>query len=660
MEKKFKFIDLFAGIGGFHIAMHNIGGECVFASEIDENARKTYIHNFQRISPKLFESGNFNRDIRTINSNEIPDFDLLCAGFPCQPFSQAGLKRGFNDVHESERGNLFFYIAEIIKEKRPKAFFLENVRGLLNHDNGKTFKIIRKILEDELEYSFYYKIVQACDYGLPQLRPRLFIIGFRDESFMKSFSFPVTTKLKYNMSDVFGGKCDRDIGYTLRVGGRGSKIGDRRNWEFYNVGDEVKRIGVKEGKMLQGFPKEFDFPVSETQAMKQLGNSVAIDAIQAVGKSVVKCMKTLEENRKKYTLDSEKNMKKTKNKGEWTELYTFLKVLSEKKIHFGDKNKNKLEKEFIEISKVGNDNIDSEFFLENDKYYLLSKHNGAKEIINFVDYVSPEILNELKEKIKGGKGTFEINQFEIIQSGLGLSFVKGGTSWQKSDINISFNYNDLTYNNQGMSIKSYIGAKPTLLNASSNTNFIFKVDNLKNDQIDIVNSINSGSHKLKDRLSKIFELGGNLTYFGAEKENMEFNLKMIDSNFPKIIGDSLISFYVDRNNTIKKVIKAISKENDSDDLLLKTNMFKKFLLAVLLGIFPGKKWNGEFSANGAIVVKESGSILAYHIIKLESLKDYLFENIKFDTPSTTRHMFGKLYQEKDGNLYFKLNMQLRF
>ena len=121
----FTFIDLFAGIGGFHLAMHRLGGKCVFASEIDSEARKTYQYNYTSISPDLFSNGYFNDDIRNITPQNIPDFDVLCAGFPCQPFSQAGYKRGFDDNHKSERGNLFFNIAEIIEAKKPKAFFLE-------------------------------------------------------------------------------------------------------------------------------------------------------------------------------------------------------------------------------------------------------------------------------------------------------------------------------------------------------------------------------------------------------------------------------------------------------------------------------------------------------------------------------------------------------
>lgn len=121
--RDFKFIDLFAGIGGFHLALESLGGECVFASEIDPYARKTYKHNFKKTNHSLFDSGMFNGDIRQINPNNLPDFDILCAGFPCQPFSQIGLRKGFDETHESSRGTLFFNIVEILKAKKPSAFF---------------------------------------------------------------------------------------------------------------------------------------------------------------------------------------------------------------------------------------------------------------------------------------------------------------------------------------------------------------------------------------------------------------------------------------------------------------------------------------------------------------------------------------------------------
>ncbi len=283
-----RFIDLFAGIGGFHIAFHNAGAECVFVSEWDRLAQKTYRHNLYRVSPEIFDSGNFIGDITKVNSKNIPDFDILTAGFPCQPFSQAGFKKGFGET----RGTLFFDIVKIIKEKKPQAFFLENVRGLFNHDGGKTFKTMERIITKELKYSFFPQIVKASDFGLPQHRPRLFMVGFKDTSI--DFKFPEPVKeLKYTMSDIFNGKCDKEIGYTLRVGGRGSKITDRRNWDAYRVNGKIVQLGPKEGLKMQGFPDWFEFPptLSEVQSMKQLGNSVAVPAIQAVAEEIIKTLK---------------------------------------------------------------------------------------------------------------------------------------------------------------------------------------------------------------------------------------------------------------------------------------------------------------------------------------------------------------------------------
>lgn len=296
MTKKkndYTFIDLFAGIGGFHVAFHNAGAECVFVSEWDEPARKTYEHNFRKISPKLFNDGLFVGDIKKVKPKEMPEFDILTGGFPCQPFSQAGFKKGFSET----RGTLFFDIVKILKEKQPKAFFLENVRHLYKHDEGKTFKTIERNIK-KLGYSFYPKIVKASDFGMPQHRPRLFMVGFKDPSVEFKFPDPVK-ELKYNMSDIFGGKCDKEIGYTLRVGGRGSKITDRRNWDSYRVDGKIVRLGTGEGLKMQGFPEWFEFPstVSEVQAMKQLGNSVAVPAIQAVAEEIVKTLKKYEKRK---------------------------------------------------------------------------------------------------------------------------------------------------------------------------------------------------------------------------------------------------------------------------------------------------------------------------------------------------------------------------
>lgn len=195
--RRFYFVDLFAGIGGFHTAMHSMGGKCVFASELDKNARFSYEANYKDIEPNLFKKNKkgeylyFNEDITEAIPSEIPNFDICCGGFPCQPFSVAGLRRGFEDT----RGTLFFNIANIVKEKinagyPPRVLFLENVRGLKNHDKGKTLKVILATLE-ELGYGFSYEVLNAKYFGVPQNRERLFIIAWYKKLVnVDEFKFP--------------------------------------------------------------------------------------------------------------------------------------------------------------------------------------------------------------------------------------------------------------------------------------------------------------------------------------------------------------------------------------------------------------------------------------------------------------------------------------
>lgn len=652
LKNTFTFIDLFAGIGGFHLAMHRLGGECVFASEIDDFARQTYEANFKKISPQLFENALFNKDIRTITPKNLPDFDILCAGFPCQPFSQAGQKRGFEDNHNSERGNLFFNIAEILEAKKPKAFFLENVRGLVTHDNGNTFKIIRNILEDELGYSFYFKVVHASDYGLPQLRPRAFMVGFRDEGFMKSFSFPAPIPLKYTMSDVWAGRCTREIGFTIRVGGRGSNIDDRRNWDNYEVDGELKRLSYLEAKKMQGFPDDFIFPVSPTQAIKQLGNSVAVDAVEAVAKNILLHLNNL--------IPQKTTLKTTKNKGEWTELLVLIKLLLDKNLSLSDERLNK-NNSYLKINKVTTHNLHTEFLLLNESTVIVkNKKDKSEQEINIAELINAESINLLIASIKSSSQTFEVPEFKIIQDMLGFNVIKGGNSNQKADILLDIENDFIQKENEGFGIKSYLGSKATLLNASGNTNFIFKINGLHKNHIDEINAIDTPS-KLKDRLNRIEELGGSFEYMGAERDTMDFNLKMVDSEMPNIIGQILLCFYKERISSLVGICnKLLSNTNDNDKKILLISKIKKLLVDILLGIFAGTKWDGSYQANGTIVMKHNGDCVGFHIIELDNLKNYLFENIKLDTPSTTRHRFGKLYVEKDGELYFKLNLQLRF
>ena len=651
---KFRFIDLFAGIGGFHIAMESLGGKCVFASEIDAPARKTYEHNFKKKSPDLFSQGMFNDDIRKVSPSDIPDFDVLCAGFPCQPFSQAGHKRGFNDTHKSERGNLFFNIVDILQAKKPKAFFLENVRGIINHDNGNTFRVIRNIIENELGYSFHYKVVKASDYGLPQLRPRTFMIGFRDEEVLSNFTFPSNMPLRFTMSDVWGGKCSREIGFTLRVGGRGSNINDRRNWDAYLVDGEVKKIMPEQAKKMQGFPEDFEFPVSYTQAMKQLGNSIAIDAVRVCGETLIKHLDNLPLG---------ENMTNTKNKGEWTELYTFLKVLNDRRVILADKNlETNQNSNYFEVTKVTTLNIlESCYLQENDLVLIRNETTKEEKKVRVSSFLNDNVLENLAHIISHGNKTFNIPEFDMIQSNLGISIIKGGNSNQKADIVLDIENKEMSQENEGFGIKSYLGSKPTLMNASGNTNFIFEVENLNSDFMDEINAIATRT-KLTDRIKKIYAYGGNLKFHRIEADTMAYNLSLVDSMIPELISKMILEFFVNRTNAIANNLENVYKSDktfnmDLEGLQVKV---KRLLVSILLGFFAGRKWDGKYISNGIIVVKENGEQVGFHIIDKDALEDYLFENIKFDTPSTTRHRYGSLIAESDGKLYFKLNLQLRF
>lgn len=348
-KSKFTFIDLFAGIGGFHLAMESVGGECVFASEIDKFARQTYQKNFERKSPELFRSGLFNEDINKIKPKNIPDFDCLCAGFPCQPFSYAGQKKGFED---KTRGTLFFNIKEILKAKKPRMFFLENVKGLVSHKGGKTVKTILDVLENELDYRVYTKVLSSLDFGLPQKRERWYCVGFRKD-LTKNFRFPKLTEKKSTLRDIID--LDNDdpslkltpfemnrIKYhfehakeEIRVKHDNSKYkpttkkGKYGIYSFqkpdgslrFHVGDAAKtqiqeafyscldtyastiianrtpklwdigrKLSVREALRLQGFPETFKIPVSDMQAFKQLGNSVSVPVLKAIAEEMVKVL----------------------------------------------------------------------------------------------------------------------------------------------------------------------------------------------------------------------------------------------------------------------------------------------------------------------------------------------------------------------------------
>jgi DNA (cytosine-5)-methyltransferase 1 len=356
-------------------------------------------------------------------------------------------------------------------------------------------------------------------------------------------------------------------------------------------------------------------------------------------------------------------MENTKNKKEWTELYSFLKALNDKKLLLADKNLNINNRiDHFNITKVTTLNIDELCYLLEDGFVLVkNKNTHVEKKIKVSNFLNNGVLERLANSIKSGNGAFNIAEFDLIQDKLGISIIKGGNSNQKADIIFDINNNQISKNDEGFGVKSYLGSKPTLLNASGNTNFIFEILNLQSNCIDDVNNINTRT-KLKDRIEKIQALGGCFKFKKIETESMEYNLSMVDSLIPKITSKMLLEFYLNRTNTVSSNLENIFNNGNTfgTDLMSLQVKVKRLLVSILLGFFAGKKWNGNYISNGTIIVKNTGEQVGFHIIDKSSLEDYLFENIKFDTPSTTRHRYGNLILENDGKIYFKLNMQLRF
>ena len=303
----FKYIDLFAGIGGIRRPYQKLGGTCVFSSEIDKFAIQPYEANWGETP-----SG----DITKIDEKDIPSFDILLAGFPCQAFSIAGKRKGFDDT----RGTMFFEIERILEYHKPKCFMLENVKGLLSHDKGNTFRVMKDILENKLGYKIYYQVLNAKDFGVPQNRERIIIVGFKNHDIKFEFPKPtgIKTKLgdilekdvpeKYTISDkIWASHQRRKEMHKAKGNGFGYSLFNEKSpytstisARYYKDGSEIlveqkgknpRKLTPREAARLQGFPDDFKLVVSDLQCYKQFGNSVPTKMIEAVANNVIKALK---------------------------------------------------------------------------------------------------------------------------------------------------------------------------------------------------------------------------------------------------------------------------------------------------------------------------------------------------------------------------------
>lgn len=312
----YKYIDLFAGIGGFHLALSSLGAECVYANEWDSFAKSVYKDNFG-IEPE--------DDITKVDEKTIPDHDILCAGFPCQAFSISGKQHGFED----SRGTLFFDVARVVKAKRPKVVFMENVKNFATHDNGNTLEVVKATME-ELGYTFYQKILNAVNYGIPQKRERIYMVCFRNDLKNKTFSYPKQFKLIKHVenflledeslvkdlyvdrTDTFynGAKDDKYSDSSIRLGiinkgGQGERIYSTKGIAItlsaygggafaktggYLINNRPRRLHPRECARLMGYPDSFKISKNKNQAYKQFGNSVVVDVLQYIAIEIGKTL----------------------------------------------------------------------------------------------------------------------------------------------------------------------------------------------------------------------------------------------------------------------------------------------------------------------------------------------------------------------------------
>lgn len=272
-----RYIDLFCGIGSFHYSFQKLGFECVMACDISKPAKDTYKKNYD-----METMG----DIVSIDPAGIPEFDILCAGFPCQPFSNIGKHKGFED----ERGTMFFQIMKIVKHHKPCVIVLENVAGLLKHENGDTFLRIKDNLEQE-NYKVTYKIMRCDEYGIPQMRKRLFIVCIScDIANKKSLNVQGILDIPKvptpTLSTYLERPFEKNIAYTIRCGGRNSPMNDKHNWDGYIVNGKEYRLTVSDCLKLQGF-ESFELSGSVTQQYKLLGNTIPTNLTYIIGKKLL-------------------------------------------------------------------------------------------------------------------------------------------------------------------------------------------------------------------------------------------------------------------------------------------------------------------------------------------------------------------------------------
>lgn len=352
------------------------------------------------------------------------------------------------------------------------------------------------------------------------------------------------------------------------------------------------------------------------------------------------------------------------NKGEWSEIYALFKLLGDKQLFAGDAELNKVEELFYPIIKIIRNESGGNFEYEiNGDLVIIS---GGKEQLRIPVKTFTEQSAKLLTTIKGSNGAFSIPEIESFMNSINCSSLKA-KSTSKSDIQIVIHDQRINQTAElGFSIKSQLGGQATLLNAGKTTNFIYNITGFQptENQVKSINEIDTKS-KIKDRIEGLKQLGGNLEYLSLEQDIFKNNLVLIDSLLPNILAEIVRTFYTSNLSSIKYLTENINEKNplNYDNQFAHTfyeYKIKRFLTDVALGMMPSKVWNGIYDATGGyLIVKENGDILCYHIYNRNQFEEYLFQNTKLETASSSRHEFGKVYNE-NGKNYLKLNLQIRF
>ncbi len=354
----------------------------------------------------------------------------------------------------------------------------------------------------------------------------------------------------------------------------------------------------------------------------------------------------------------------TGNKGEWSEIYTLFKLLGDKNLLAGDADLNKVENLLYPIIKIIRNETsgDCEYKISGDLVVV----SAGKEKIRIPVKTFSEQASKLLAKVKGSSGVFSIPEVEEFMKSVYCRTLKAN-SITKSDIRIVIHDQRINQAAElGFSIKSQLGGDSTLLNAGKTTNFIYQITGFQGTSEDIkkINKIDTRS-KIKDRLEEIKKLGGKIIFFSLEKEIFKNNLVLIDSLLPNILAEVVKQFFTTSSSNVEALTHEISTKNPLCFDTQFSHLFyeykiKRFLTDVALGMMPSKVWNGVYEATGGyLIVKEDGEILCYHIYNKNQFEEYLFQNTKLETASSTRHDFGRIYSE-NGHTYFKLNLQIRF